>query len=123
MNNENLKPWPAGVSGNPQGRPKIGAAIAPAAREVIERRGLLEKLGAIASRKGSLQVRAIEVLLAYGYGKPPSEIRLAPSGQALDVRAVLIQIMQDCPQEMKGFLAHRLVMLDRAEEAGSGPTH
>jgi hypothetical protein len=119
--NANLKPFRSGAewTGNRKGRPPIGAAIAEMARDVITRRGLVEKLGSIASRKGSLQVRAIEVLFAYAYGKPPSEIRLAPSGQALDVRAVLIQIVQDCPEEMRGFLAHRLIELGRAEAGGS----
>src|SRR5437879_964973 len=75
------RPWGKGESGNPKGRPPTGLAIAELARDEIERRGLVAKLGGIAARKGSQQLRAIELLFAYAYGRPRSEMALEHTGK------------------------------------------
>ncbi|HEY7339187.1 MAG TPA: DUF5681 domain-containing protein, partial [Bryobacteraceae bacterium] len=72
--------WRKGQSGNPGGRPKRGTAIAELARRQIERHRLIEKLGSIGARANEYadadvdqQLRAIQLLLAYGYGPPRAE--------------------------------------------------
>jgi len=75
------RPFPKGVSGNPKGRPPTGRAIAELARTEIDKHGLVVKLGHIAARgRGVTQLRAIEVLLHYAFGKPREEIALQHSG-------------------------------------------
>ena len=72
--------WITGESGNPKGRPREGTAIAGLARFQVQRHKLVEKLGQIGARQGEYaevdvnqQIRAIQLLLAYGYGPPRSE--------------------------------------------------
>ena len=73
--------WSKGQSGNPKGRPREGTAIAGLARSQVEKRKLIEKLGGIGARAGEYtnvgvdqQIRAIQLLLAYGYGPPRGEV-------------------------------------------------
>lgn len=69
--------WSKGVSGNPGGRPKRGEAIAELARDQIHKHDLIAKLGEIAAGKNADvpdQIRAIQLLLAYGYGPPKTEV-------------------------------------------------
>ena len=73
--------WVKGESGNRSGRPKSGTAIAELARTQAEKHQLIEKLGRIGARAGEYaevdvdqQVRAIQLLLSYGYGPPRAEI-------------------------------------------------
>ena len=72
--------WIEGKSGNPKGRPRRGTAIAELARSQIERHKLVDKLGNLGARVGEYadvdvdqQLRAIQLLLAYGYGPPRPE--------------------------------------------------
>ena len=79
--NPNLKPWRQGESGNPAGRPPTGLAIAELARSEVDKHALVAKLGDIAaSGRGPNKLRAIELLLAYAYGRPRSDLSLQHSG-------------------------------------------
>ena len=73
--------WTKGQSGNPRGRPKSGNAIADLARSQVEKHRLIDKLGAVGARTNEYadvavdqQLRAIQLLLSYGYGPPRAEI-------------------------------------------------
>ena len=72
--------WIRGMSGNPRGRPRKGTAVADAVRAQIDKHRLVDKLGSIAAGVGGhgdvsadQQLRAIQLLLAYGYGPPKAE--------------------------------------------------
>ncbi len=72
--------WTKGQSGNSKGRPRKQTAITELARAQQEKHKLVEKLGSIAAREGEhakievdQQLRAIQLLLAYGYGSPLPE--------------------------------------------------
>jgi len=72
--------WIKGQSGNRRGRPKAGTAIAELARRQLDKHKLVEKLGGIADGEPGVaevdvdqQLRAIQLLLAYGYGPPRPE--------------------------------------------------
>src|SRR5579862_2320303 len=73
--------WTKGKTGNPKGRPRKGTAIADLARQQITKHKLVEKLGSIGARQGEYsktdvdqQLRAIQMLLSYGYGPPRAEM-------------------------------------------------
>jgi hypothetical protein len=73
--------WIKGLSGNPKGRPREGTAIAGLAQSQVERHKLVEKLDGIGAREDEYakvdvdqQIRAIQLLLAYGYGPPQAEL-------------------------------------------------
>ena len=73
--------WTKGRSGNPKGRPRKGTAIADLARSQIQKHKLIEELGRIAIGDGTCsglgfdqRLRAIQLLLAYGYGPPRPEV-------------------------------------------------
>jgi hypothetical protein len=76
--------WAKGHSGNPRGRPRAGRAIAELARLQLDKHKLVEKLGSIAAGERGVadvdvdqQLRAIQLLLAYGYGPPRPEIEVS----------------------------------------------
>jgi hypothetical protein len=82
--------WMKGQSGNPKGRPREAAAIAGLARNQVQKHKLVEKLGRIGAGKGeyskvdaALQIRAIQLLLSYGYGPARSEHE---SGETLAIQ-------------------------------------
>ena len=84
--------WRRGQSGNPKGRPRAETAIAGLARSQVQRHKLVEKLARIGARQGEYaevdvdkQIRAIQLLLAYGYGPPRME-------QESGGEAVVIQV-------------------------------
>lgn len=72
--------WSKGQSGNSKGRPRADTAIAGLARSQVQRHKLVEKLARIGTRQGEYrevgvdqQIRAIQLLLSYGYGPPRGE--------------------------------------------------
>jgi hypothetical protein len=69
--------WLPGASVNARGRAPRGFTIAEQARDQVERRKLIEKLGEMAERPGDDQIAAMHLLLAYGYGLPKAEIETA----------------------------------------------
>src|SRR4051812_29640194 len=73
--------WIEGQSGNPRGRPKAGSSIAELARAQVEKHKLIETLANIGAHQKEYanvdvgeQLRAIQLLLSYGYGPPRAEI-------------------------------------------------
>ena len=81
--------WTKGHSGNPRGRPRAGTAIADLARRQVDHHKLIETLGSIAAgQRASVdvdqQLRAIQLLLAYGYGPPRAENE-TPGGLKIEV--------------------------------------
>jgi hypothetical protein len=88
--------WIKGKSGNPTSRPKRGNAIADLARQQIAKHKLVEILGRIGGGQGEYsgvevdqQLRAIQLLLSYGYGPEFSNRRLALLPSALFVEPLL----------------------------------
>src|SRR6266852_682986 len=84
--------WVKGQSGNRRGRPPSGTAIAELARGQVEKHKLIEKLGSIGARQSEYakvdvdqQMRAIQLLLAYGYGPPRAEIN---TGEGVVIQVV-----------------------------------
>jgi len=87
--------WTKGKSGNPRGRPKAGTTIAELARRQLDKHKLVEKLGSIAAGEQGLadvdvdqQLRAIQLLLAYGYGPPRPEIE---TSKGLKIQVIYAQ--------------------------------
>jgi hypothetical protein len=87
--------WIKGQSGNAKGRPRDVTAIAGRARSQVERHKLIEELGEIGARAGKYtqvdvgqQIRAIQLLLAYGYGPPRGEFE---SGDAVVIQVTYIE--------------------------------
>ncbi len=87
--------WIKGKSGNPRGRPKRGAAIADLARQQIAKHKLVEILGGIGGGQGEYsgvevhqQLRAIQLLLSYGYGPPRAEMDASDGRVVIEVTYV-----------------------------------
>ena len=81
------RPFVAGQSGNPHGRPKEMAGI----RKLIAERGpdMVRELMRIACGEGDAkagdQIKAIEVCLSYWLGKPTQEVRLNVGDDTADL--------------------------------------
>ena len=87
--------WIKGESGNPKGRPREGSAIASLARSQVQKHKLVEKLGRMGARQGEYnkidvdqQIRAIQLLLAYGYGPPRGELE---SGDGVVIQVTYVE--------------------------------
>jgi len=94
-----------GESGNPGGRSKKQTDIENAARAVLENNGrnlALEVLAEIAQggERDNDRVRAIELLMSYGYGKPRTKIDLSadPTAQGSAVMFYIPRNGREAPQ-------------------------
>jgi hypothetical protein len=131
----NLRPWKVGQSGNPAGRRPLIASLAEVAREEVTKRDLVGKLARIAEGTGrsksavDVQVRAIGMLLAYGWGQPRTEIDLQHSGaidqagDAAKMRQAIMAALEVLPIDQRALVARRFLEMDRlmeAEAAGNG---
>ena len=82
--------WVKGVSGNPGGRLQVPKDFAEKCRAFIEDVGwdeLLKFVGTDVYKKDKL--KAIELLLAYGYGKPKQSYEVSMEGE--NVIKVILQ--------------------------------
>jgi hypothetical protein len=76
--------WVKGVSGNPGGRPKT-KELEQYARE--QGTAAIDRLLEIGRHgRGVSAVRALELVLAYGYGRPKHQVAITTSGTPLDGR-------------------------------------
>ena len=66
---ENLKPFKPGQSGNPSGRPKTPPELMTKVRGASEH-CINKAIELVDNKNPMVALRAIELLLAYGYGKP-----------------------------------------------------
>lgn len=84
-----------GVSGNISGKPKGWSEFRALCRDRSE--GAIERLSEIVlnSRNEDMVIRAAEVLLAYGWGKPQAAENAAPEG-AQKLETLKIEIVQPC---------------------------
>jgi hypothetical protein len=78
------RPFPPGVSGNPSGRSKEIAAVEALARTKSAQ--AITELMRIAKGRGLAAVRAIELVLAYGLGRPQHQLQITARGTPLDGR-------------------------------------
>ena len=90
--------WTKGKSGNPRGRPRSGTAVADLARRQVDKHKLIDKLASIAAGANEYsdvdvdqQIRAIQLLLNYGYGPPRAEVQ---SSEGLVIQVVYAETNQ-----------------------------
>ncbi len=84
----NLRPWKAGESGNPGGRPKKLAELSIKIQEMDEKhRARLEMIADEGEHKDS--IAAIKLLWAYAYGNPTQAITGADGVALVDFAALV----------------------------------
>lgn len=94
MNNENLTPFPKGVSGNPNGRPRKLPKIDDLLSEILgseddansEAYAILHNL--VKQAKGG-NVKAAEILLDRAYGKAKQSIDHTTKGESFNIKEVV----------------------------------
>lgn len=69
------KQWPKGVSGNPNGRPKVDVEFRARARKAVDEY-VLGKWVAEVETDGPEWVKCSELLAAYGYGRPAQSLEV-----------------------------------------------
>ena len=114
------RPFPKGVSPNPGGRPKGFEDIQARARDLCPL--AIEKLGQILLRpkaSDSAVIRAAELLLERGYGKPPAFHTNDP-GQFRDVLEMTDAEIRDRLAVIRGMLLeHGIDPLALPDRSGS----
>lgn len=81
------KAWKKGQSGNPKGRPKEFPGFRESCRQIAGKN--LDRLEALAEHADPrVQLAAIELMLAYGFGKPPVGDTDPSGGQVTTIRFV-----------------------------------
>ena len=94
MNNENLTPFPKGVSGNPNGRPRKLPKIDDLLSDILgaeddkdsEAYAILHSL--VKQAKGG-NVKAAEILLDRAYGKAKQSIDHTSKGESFSIKDLL----------------------------------
>jgi hypothetical protein len=132
--------WLRGASANPRGRPRTGLAISELARSEIEKHKLVETLGNIGARAGEYakadfddQLRAIALLLSYGYGPPRAELTGGSEGVLIQIQYVenhnSTHVTEATPgaiedrSGIEAFQRHGLRAAVRQIDAGDRPHH
>ncbi len=88
--------WKPGESGNPAGRPALAESFREKCKRWAEEGTGWRKLQQIAERDGDReQLRAIELILAYAYGRPPQSLTL----DVAPIRFEVVQRLMSAPVE------------------------
>jgi len=70
---ETLKPWPKGVSGNPNGRPKASQRLKEQAEKELDK-AFKELVKLTKSKDERVKLNAITEIINRGAGKPPTVV-------------------------------------------------
>lgn len=84
-NTSGLKPWKAGQSGNPLGRPKSEPHMLKRCRAIVDAK-VIDAWEQELTERGPAWVKCSELLVAYGYGRPkldPESPDVVEGGSAL----------------------------------------
>jgi hypothetical protein len=83
---ENLKPFQAGQSGNPNGRPKIAEEFRDNCRTFMAEGGWDKLKSIVEDDKHRDRFRALELIMGYAYGKPKQGLELTgEEGDAIKI--------------------------------------
>lgn len=86
---QNLKPFAAGKSGNPGGRPKIPQHIRDMARALTEEAiGTAAEIMRNTAETGSARMAAVNAILDRGWGKPSQPLDGDGEGGPIKVQAI-----------------------------------
>ena len=85
------KGFEPGQSGNPSGRPKGTKGFRERCREFADEKGLPVLIDIAESAKHKDRLKAVELLLAYGYGKPKQGVELTGE-EGNDIKIVIERV-------------------------------
>jgi hypothetical protein len=102
LNNANLKPWQAGQSGNPNGRPARTRDFRLRCQEFMQKSGWAQLQGLAMDPTSQHHFRALELIAAYAVGRPTQPVSGDPDPDMPPLRVT--------------------VTFDRAEDTDSLPT-
>lgn len=103
--------WKKGESGNPKGRPRSGNSLAEAIRRLVDPDDVAKELWAIAQTSPSDQtrLRAMEIVLGFGYKKPAQVLEVGPADPFEDMSE----------DELRALIAEDDAQLAQLEEVAS----